>query len=105
MKLSLSVAENRKAELEQSVSQYNLEMWRIQDEFEAKFTEETDRATVHISALENDKAYLAALLEKKELCISHADEGAEMLRQEIDAYQIKLENQSVNENTVLSLWL
>jgi len=102
MKLSLSVAENRKAELEQSVSQYNLEMRRIQDEFEAKFTEETDRATVHISALENDKAYLAALLEEKELCISHANEGAEMLHH---AYRIKLENQSVNENTVLSLWL
>jgi len=103
--LSLSVAEKRIAELEQSVSQYNLEMRRIQDDFEAKFTEETDRATVHISALENEKAYLAALLEEKELCIARADEGAEMLRQEIDAYRVRLENQSVNEKTVLSLRL
>lgn len=102
---SLSVAEKRISELEQSASQYNLQLRQIKEEFEARSTEEADKNTVHISAVENEKAYLAALLEEKELCIVSADARAEMLRQEIDACHIKLENQSVNEKMVLSLRL
>jgi hypothetical protein len=37
---------------------------RIQKDFEAKFTEKANRATANISALKNEKTYLASLLEK-----------------------------------------
>jgi hypothetical protein len=48
------------------------EAQRIQKDFEAKFTEKANRATTNISALKNEKTYLASLLEKKTLCTTHA---------------------------------